>query len=214
MPAARRFLPLALAGVSAAGLLACGACGRSPSAPLRHVALRRTVTIEVRDSLGLPVPGAALWLTSQFDSAGLVTVLQGDTDDQGRLRRVLAEGGWIAWTGGGGGAAGGSFVVPGGSREPAETLLVRLERRVSARASGVALLANRPDHRGILVSCLAAQPGAVTDSAGAYTLLDLPPGRWSVTCSMTGWKSGIAEVVVPAPGASVVVPAVTLFSDP
>lgn len=121
MPAARRFLPLALAGVSAAGLLACGACGRSPSAPLRHVALRRTVTIEVRDSLGLPVPGAALWLTSQFDSAGLVTVLQGDTDDQGRLRRVLAEGGWIAWTGGGGGAAGGSFVVPGGSREPAET---------------------------------------------------------------------------------------------
>lgn len=54
----------------------------------------------------------------------------------------------------------------------------------------------------------------MTDSAGAYTLLDLPPGRWSVTCSMTGWKSGIAEVVVPAPGASVVVPAVTLFSDP
>lgn len=212
--AVRRPFGLALAAAAAAGALALGSCGKSPTGPEQPPTVHRTVTIAVRDSLGNPAAGAEVWITSLFDSAGLVTLMVVETDAQGEIVRVLAEGGWVAWTGGGGTAAGGSFVVPGAGRDPSDTLVVRLVRRASSRATGVAKLAGRTDHRGIWVSCLAAQPFAMTDSTGAYSLEDMPPGRWTVTCSMVGFKLGITEVTVPAPGVTVTVPTVTMISDP
>ncbi len=208
-----RFARLALASACAAGVLALASCSDSPTEPEPTPVVHRTVTVVVRDSLGAPAPNADVVWVAQFDSAGLAETRFGVSDAEGEDLQVLAEGPWLVTAAMPPRVAGGSFVVSGAGRAAADTQVVRIVLHTGSRASGVTTLAGRGEHSGTLVSSEAGAV-AVTDSTGAWTLGDLPPGRWTLSMYHLGFQLGSAQAVVTTPGSQVVVPAVSLVSSP
>ena len=210
----RRFARFALATACAAGVLALASCSDSPTEPEPQPVVHRTVTVVVRDSLGAPAPNAALMWVAQFDSAGIAETRFSISDAEGTDLQVLAEGPWLVTAAAmSSRVAGGSFVVSGVGRAAADTQVVRIVLHTGSRASGVATLAGRSEHSGTLVS---SQAGAfaLTDSTGAWTISDLPLGRWTLTMFHFGFKVGVAQAVVTVPGSAVTVPTATMTSDP
>jgi len=204
-----------LAAACAAGLVALASCSPSPTEPVRAPVVHRTVTVVVTDSLGAPAPNAADFWVAEFDSAGVAETRFDQTDAGGADLQVLAEGPWVVTTAAAMSSrvAGASFVVSGASRALSDTQVVRLVLHTGSRASGAAKLAGRTEHSGTLVSALTGG-FAVTDSTGAWTMAELPLGRWTLTMFHFGFKLGVAQAVVTVPGSAVTVPTVTMLSDP
>lgn len=215
MPRNHRFARLALATACASAALALASCSDSPTEPEPRPVVHRTVTVVVRDSLGAPAANAALVWVAQFDSAGIAETRFGLADAEGADLQVLAEGPWIVTAAAAmpPRVAGGSFVVSGAGRAAADTQVVRIVLHTGSRATGVTTLAGRGEHSGTLVSTEAGA-FAFTDSTGAWTIGDLPLGRWTVSMYHFGFQVGSGEAVVTTPGSHVVVPAVNLVSSP
>lgn len=194
--------------------LAAGSCSKSPTEPEPPVTMHRTVTVLVRDSLGAPAAGAAVWWVARFDSADIGETRVATTDDEGADLQVLAEGPWVVTASGPAGrVAGASFLVAGEGRAAADTQLVRLVLHTGSRITGVATLAGRTEHSGTLVSSEVVA-FAVTDSAGAWAMDGMPLGRWPLTAFHFGFARGLTEAVVTTPGSVVAVPPVSLISSP
>jgi hypothetical protein len=209
-----RFARLALATACAAGVLALASCSDSPTEPEPTPVVHRTVTVVVRDSLGAPAANAAVIWVALFDSAGLAETRFGNSDAEGEDLQVLAEGPWLVTAAAmPPRVAGGSFVVSGAGRAAADTQVVRIVLHTGSRASGVTTLAGRSEHSGTVVSSEAGAV-AVTDSTGAWTIGDLPLGRWTLSMYHFGFQLGSAQAIVTTPGSQVVVPAVSLVSSP
>lgn len=207
--------------VSSTGFLAAAlalvlftSCERKPTEPTPAPTMHRTVTVEVRDSLGARIADAGVTWVAQFDSAGIADVRGGLTDAEGAAIEVLAEGPWLAVaTSPSGTVAGATFQVSGASRAAADTQLVRLVLHTASSLTGIAVLAGRTEHSGTLVTAMVGDP-VVTDSTGAWTIQDVPVGRWSLTMFHLGFDLGLTHAVVTTPGSEVAVPTVTLVSNP
>jgi hypothetical protein len=213
MTRVRSHRPLA-AAVLLAGVFALPSCGTDPSEPVPRPTVHRTVTAVVRDSLGAPVADAVVSWTAGFDSAGLIETRFDFSDVDGASMQVIAEGPWLVTADSPSGpVAGAGFQVSGPERAAVDTQLVALVLHTGSRVTGLATLAGRTDHHGILVSGEAGGL-SVTDSTGAWSLDGVPLGRWTFTMFKLGFRLGIAQVTVTAPGSSLAAPAVQLVSDP
>jgi hypothetical protein len=206
-----RFWNRASIPLLAAGMLVACAETETPTSP--QPPLHRTVGLVVRDSLGAPITGASVVLVADLDSAGIARVVRATTNTLGLVSVVLGEGSWGAHALRAGGiprAAGATFFVPGDTRPAADTLMVNLTIHTASAARGVVTLTGRGDHSGTVVACPPAEPPAVTDSTGAFSLGLLPLGRWTLTMYHPGFAFRVAPVTIPAPGDTVAVPAAAL----
>ena len=192
-------------------------CSSTPTGPRFTPTIHRTTAIVVHDSLGVPADGATVRLVAEFDSAGIAPVILVTTDVAGVASTVLAQGPWGVHALASGGfrmVAGASFIVPGSARPEIDTVLVRLTLHTASVARGRVLLAGRTEHGGTIVACPPSPEVIVTDSSGAFALDLLPLGRWTITSYQLGFRLGLANINLTAPGDTLTVADVHLVSHP
>lgn len=209
-----RALPAMLAVLGALAAIMLAGCSESTKPRMNTPRMRRSATLVVRDSLGAPAANATVIASSAFDSAGFAIVEFGTTDVDGEAQFTLAEGGWGVHAAATTMVSGATFVVPGASRPPADTVAVRLTLHTPSSVRGVVTLAGRASHDGTVVSSSQLAGLSVTDVAGRYQLGGLPPGNWTITMAHVGFQLGIVTAHVAAPGSADSLAAVQLVSSP
>lgn len=94
-------------------------------------------------------------------------------------------------------------------------IAVDLTLRRAAIVRGIARLAGRSDHSGILVFAPGLPISTTTDSAGRWMLDGWPAEHpWSAILFGPGFGVGVQSFITGAPGDTTTLPAITLASDP